>query len=369
LAAVVNRVAGPMVAARAGPPISARLGVPTWVMRPLLEEVRAAAQLATRHIRRFSDVGPPPLRTTVHAGEDFAHVLTGLRHIDEAVELLQLREGDRLGHAVALGLNPGAWAARSGRVAMPLEDRLLDLSWEWTWWTQRGVGADAARLSYVSRSIRDLGERLFGEPVTPLQIEQLRNDLADTDRLRTAGFPDRPRRPDRALPQGRRYDRQRRLEQYLQDRAIFRRGRTTLWIDATGEVDALLEISASLRSEVGRRGVAVEINPTSNLLIGDLGDLQGHPLWRLAPPRPVKELPPLAITVGSDDPLVFNSSLPTEYQLLFDTLVIAGLTDFEALGWLDKVRRTGLERRFTAPLPPDEVFGLYNPTPPPLPRL
>lgn len=47
------------------------------------------------------------------------------------------------------------------------------------------------------------------------------------------------------------------------------------------------------------------------------------------------------VTIGSDDPLVFNSSLPMEYQLLFDTLVLAGLTDAEALEWLDKARQTG----------------------------
>jgi hypothetical protein len=39
--------------------------------------------------------------------------------------------------------------------------------------------------------------------------------------------------------------------------------------------------------------------------------------------------------------------LPMEYQLLFDALVLAGLSDSEALRWLDGVRRTGLERRFT----------------------
>jgi len=43
-----------------------------------------------------------------------------------------------------------------------------------------------------------------------------------------------------------------------------------------------------------------------------------------------------------------------EYQLLFDALVLAGLSDSEALHWLDGVRRTGLERRFTTPAVPAE---------------
>jgi hypothetical protein len=36
-----------------------------------------------------------------------------------------------------------------------------------------------------------------------------------------------------------------------------------------------------------------------------------------------------------------------EYQLLFDVLVLAGLSATDALAWLHGVRRTGLERRFT----------------------
>jgi hypothetical protein len=36
-----------------------------------------------------------------------------------------------------------------------------------------------------------------------------------------------------------------------------------------------------------------------------------------------------------------------EYQLLFDALVLAGLSETEALTWLDGVRRTGLGRWFT----------------------
>ena len=76
----------------------------------------------------------------------------------------------------------------------------------------------------------------------------------------------------------------------------------TVTVDPAGEVDAVARIGASLRAEIARRAIAIEINPTSNLLVGDLSDLAGHPLWRLAPPRPNPDLPPLSVTVGSDDP-------------------------------------------------------------------
>ncbi|MGB4984500.1 MAG: hypothetical protein WBO70_01855, partial [Erysipelotrichaceae bacterium] len=42
---------------------------------------------------------------TYHVGEEYTNVTTGLRRIDEAIEFLKLGEGDRIGHALALGAN------------------------------------------------------------------------------------------------------------------------------------------------------------------------------------------------------------------------------------------------------------------------
>jgi hypothetical protein len=334
------------------------LAVPAWVFRPLVMHVRQAAMSGARWLSGRTDDLPLPLRTTVHAGEDFSHLLTGLRHVDEAVEVLDLREGDRIGHGLALGIDPARWAERVGRVAMPLEDRTMDLVWEWSWWTRRGHGADAGRIAYLVREVARLTKCWFGQSLEPWQVEQLGVDLTDVGQLRSVGFPD-----GRAVAA---YNHQSELLlRYLTDQAVFREGRRTVWVDPAGEVDAVQRIGSSLRAEIGRRGLAVEINPTSNLLIGDLGDLAGHPLWRLNSPVPGDTSPRLAVTVGSDDPLVFNCRLPMEYQLLFDALVLAGLSDSEALRWLDGVRRTGLERRFTTPAVTagHEWKDLENPTP------
>jgi hypothetical protein len=337
---------------------SDELAVPAWMFRPLVTYVRQAAMSGARWLSGQGGDQPLPLRTTVHAGEDFSHLLTGLRHVDEAAEVLDLREGDRIGHGLALGIDPARWAERAGRVAMPLEDRALDLAWEWSWWTRRGHGADAGRIAYLVREAARLTDSWFDEALDPFGLEQLCTDLADVSRLRAVGFPD-GRTP------AARGNRETRLLRYLTDQEVFQRGRRTIWVDPTGEVDAMERIGSSLRAEIGRRGLAVEINPTSNLLIGDLGDLVGHPLWRLNSPLPGDPGPRLAVTVGSDDPLIFNSMLPMEYQLLFDALVLAGLSDSDALRWLDGVRRTGLERRFTTPpvAVSQQWKDLENPTP------
>ena len=117
---------------------------------------------------------------------------------------------------------------------------------------------------------------------------------------------------------------------------------------AGAQGEELVYLQGELRRKVGLRGITVEVNPTSNLLIGDLGDLTGHPLWRLRPPRPGSvDIPPVAICIGSDDPVVFGSDLRQEYQCLADAMTLAGLSDEEIRQWLDRTRASGLESRFT----------------------
>ncbi|MCA9228679.1 MAG: hypothetical protein KDA47_23850, partial [Planctomycetales bacterium] len=83
----------------------------------------------------------------------------------------------------------------------------------------------------------------------------------------------------------------------------------------------------------------------------NLGDLTRHPLWRLRPPRPTPDLPPVSICIGSDDPITFATNLRHEYMLLHDAMILADLTYDEAKSWLNDVRQSGLESRFTIPRP------------------
>ena len=98
-------------------------------------------------------------------------------------------------------------------------------------------------------------------------------------------------------------------------------------------------LQTDLRRRMGKQGIAVEVNPSSNLLIGDLGELKQHPLWRLRPPDRKDTQPPVAICIGSDDPLTFAAELPVEYMLVHDALVLGGLSSDQADQWLNEVRQ------------------------------
>lgn len=336
------------------------LGVPSWVIKPLLERVRHAAYLAGIALDRLGRGPAPPLHTTVHAGEDFVHLLSGLRGVDEAIEHLGLREGDRIGHGIALGVDATRWARNVGRVAMPREVRMWDLVWEWTWIGSRG-GGGVPRQPFIERELSRLTELAFGEPISPFDLELLRLDLLDSEQLWTVGFPHGDRIHD-ASELDKAPLRLRRLYRYLTDPDVFRRGRRVEWVDPSHEADALEHVQDGLRRKVGELGLTVEVNPTSNLLIGDLASFSNHPMWRLDPPIPDHTMPPVAIGIGSDDPLMFGSTLIHEYNVLYDALVEGGLTDADAREWLERVRRRGLESRFTVePSRVESVEELPNP--------
>jgi hypothetical protein len=303
-------------------------GVPSWIMAPLLRYIREAGCLASAalHEARVGTPAAPPLRTTVHAGEDFVHLMTGLRRLDEALDHLGLAEGDRLGHALSLGVEPRSWAEEAGRVAICREERLFDLAWEWSWYSRQGDSVPGGRDALVQREIADQSAYIFGEALSPWELTGLVTDLHDEQVLRDLGFPDGPlpsfneheKIPGVLQPSPQRPRGVTTARRYLTNPEVFARGREIIWLYPARDVEALEHLQAGLRRKVGTMGLTVEVNPSSNLLIGRFGELGRHPLWRLAEGSVEDGVPPLSVCIGSDDPLTFATTLPEEYQLLYD---------------------------------------------------
>ena len=139
------------------------------------------------------------------------------------------------------------------------------------------------------------------------------------------------------------------LELYLDDESVFRRGQTLIDVPVRmDEVEALNAVQYGLRHGISQHGIVIEVNPSSNLLIGDLLDLRNHPILRLNPPIPEPNSPPsVAIALGSDDPLTFSTDLLKEYTLLCQAACSAGYPEPAVQAWLESIRQTGMDARFT----------------------
>ncbi len=341
------------------------LAVPTWVLAPLFRHVTDAAARAS--VRPGAG---PPLRLTAHVGEDFRHLMEGLRHIDEQLHYVMGYSAGRLGHAVALGVEPQGWAESVGTILMPAEERLWDLVWEWRLYSRYKIKPEFAaeappgRVEVVLNQLRAVSDLVHGGQGYP--VEQLAEAHHLLHRFMLPPFTARPQvdggfdsfqAAARRIRDWRQPGRQvhapvavsKILLGHLSDGAVFRRGQTLIDLPIhAGEVAALNAVQRALRRGIAQSGIVVEVNPSSNLLIGDLLDLRHHPILRLFPPqREAGDAPPVMIALGSDDPLTFGTQLLREYSLLHQAAVAAGYPERVVQDWLDAIRRTGMDARFT----------------------
>ena len=347
------------------------LGVPTWVLAPVMRHVQdAAAKASTRLGRPGGAPAGPPLRLTAHVGEDFRHLMEGLRRIYEQLHYILGNTPGRLGHAVALGLDPRSWADSVGSILMPAEERLWDLVWEWRLYSRYRIqpefaaAAPPGRVDVVRNQIDALSDQVYGRP--GYRVEELAEAHHLLHRFLVPPFVDRAvvdggfgsftqgaqrirhwTRPSPSVQGARRVGQI--LATCFESEAVFRRGQALIDVAIdSGEVAALAAVQHALRCGMAQNGTVVEVNPSSNLLIGDLLDLRNHPILRLFPPQAEPgDPPPVMIALGSDDPLTFSTQLLREYTLLHQAACAAGYPERVVQDWLDTIRRTGMDARFT----------------------
>lgn len=322
------------------------LGIPTWPLVPLFRRVRQASRQASARLARFRPRWEvPALRATVHAGEDYRRLVEGLRRIHEPIEYGMLDVGDRIGHGVALGTEPGRWREASRVVVQPAEERLDDLLWEIERYRQAEIPADTGRIEYVRAEAVRLGNLIYdGDERVDL------DDLVMARRLRhypwvldQVGYPffrERPfRRPAHRL-----------FQRHLTDADVFERGQRPVEVRCDDmEVAMLRAVQRWLRGVLGRMEITVEANPSSNLLIADYTSLDEHAAFRFQPLRSMSapDGDPVLVSVNTDNPLTFSSTLADEFAHVYFALLGQGVSADEALGWLDRARENGFASRFT----------------------
>ena len=355
------------------------LGIPTWIFVPLFRHVLDTAAKASIFPDKQQQQTPPPLRITAHVGEDFRHLMEGMRRIYEQIHYILGNTPGRLGHAVALGVDPQTWAESAGSILMPAEERLWDLVWEWRLYSHYRIkpgfaaAAPAGRIETLVNQIRALSELVYGTSrytvehlaeahhllhrflVPPFASEPLVNGGFDTFRQGIENIRHWKNHGERQIHAPHQVSNI--LEAYLDHEACFQRGQNLIDIPIRAdEIAALKAVQYAIRRGVAQSGIVVEVNPSSNLLIGDLLDLRNHPILRLRPPVAEPDDPPaIAIALGSDDPLTFSTQLLREYTLLHEAASAAGYPEKAVYEWLESIRHTSMDARFTSAWRPNAI--------------
>ncbi len=329
---------------------SLELTVPTWVFIPLFRRLRTHSEKISQTLAHLGHV--PPFRFTMHVGEDFRRLAEGLRRIHEPLLFHMLGPGDRLGHAVALGLEPGRWASATPITRQPREERLDDLVWELHLYREQSITVEASRIEAVRGEVANLSQQIYGDPIpADLLVEawMRRHSPGVLERLGYPFMGALTRRPVIPSPVP---TPDWLLWRYLTDYGVYRRGQVTVEVPVTEhEVQMLRHAQRFLRRHVAQRGMTVEANPSSNMLIGDI-PFEAHPIFALQPLAGMSaaEGGPVPVSIGDDDPITFANCLPDEFSHLYYQLIRQGIGAQDAMNWLEQVRKNGLRARFTLPL-------------------
>lgn len=352
----------------------------------------------------------PALGKTFHVGEDFPDIVNGLRAIDEAINFLDLDCGDRLGHAIVLGINVREWYEKKSQgVFVSIQDRLDDIAWLYH-----------ALVHFSIPNVEPLKERLKrdfeycfnivyrnsinADTIKRLMVSARKNwyDLTDEDHGRYAehpchfdimgyyrawtlrgddpscyvdGYFKKPRGSISVEPEEKakvclnypptyedRYISEYSLLNYLYqfDARVRREGARKIKVEITEEyIRAVQAVQIEMRYRVAQKGIAIETNPTSNVLIGAFRKYEKHPIlafYNRGLPVDVDEeaaCAQLQVSVNTDDSGVFYTDLEMEYALLARSveqiLDENGQPRFKKTDiytWLDHIRVMGNEQTF-----------------------
>lgn len=241
---------------------------------------------------------------TYHAGEDFFHVLSGLRAIYEAITYLDLRRCDRIGHATAAGVPVGLWYQNVGKRMLIRRGEYLDnLIFAYHLIAESGEESLKSLLPMISLKIDEHSAEIYHNyyPVS-LHIKAWQARYHDPEVAMDDTKPCDDMGEEKALfllyhrkDVADRYDEIIEISTY----------------DVLGE-EQLTQLQMLLLKEMQQREIVIETLPTSNVIIGNHHDYSTYHLYNWYRWKKMgKALPP--IVVGTDDTGIFATNIYNEY--------------------------------------------------------
>ena len=334
----------------------------------------------------------PQLRCSYHVGEENQDVLDGIRAIDEAIRFLNLESGDRLGHATMLGINANSWyRKRKYRITIRQLDYLDNVVWLHQQIINYHIPNEDNLLEYLEKQFHLCFESVYREAITKEYQDvssrdfdiynyytawELRGD--DPALYKTGKYDNWPRLQCRSIWTD--YAINETLESELaggEDKrhlekvaALYSAYHYSYYVRKNGEklitieiphhmIRGIYAVQNAMMRNIAQKGIFIETNPSSNVLIAGMEGYQEHPITRffnkgLDSDQNVKEeCYQINTSINIDDMGVFRTSPYSEYSLMAKAL--ESMEDMDGnpvyrkdrvYDWLDMIRRMGNEQRF-----------------------
>ncbi len=314
-------------------------------------------------------------KMTYHVGEDFRDIVDGLRAVDEALLFLNMRNGDRLGHATVLGIDVRKWyKKKKNNIYLPKQDYLDNVVWLFHKLTEFNILESENLKGFLCSEY----EKYFIE-IYPLEAF----DKCDIDAYyegwklrgdhpylyRTGSF-------DASHPFFRQYWRNDGLEEGNKIRSREEHVRLMYYYHYSAEVrkagqqpeikavpnlyiEGVKKVQRAMQNIVAERGISIETNPSSNFMISTMEHYHEHPIVNLfnmglaVDAKEIGDCAQLHVSINTDDKGVFHTTLENEYALMARALEsmkdAQGVQKYQKqmiYQWLDHVRENGNQQSF-----------------------
>lgn len=318
--------------------------------------------------RQADDIG-----ITYHVGEDFLDITDGLRAIDETIRFLELDKGDRLGHAIVLGIEPLDYYQLKRNIFWTKQDYLDNVIWLLYRSAELNVGIvrnDRAVLKEeVERLIRELYLDRMKKKASGNILDlyyrswKLRGDhpsLYQSGKYTPIDDMCIDCYKNCMVSDGKRdFDRNEKIiaefyYRYHYDKDTKKAGLEAkeFWVK-DWYIKLMRDMQKAIRQDLFQRRIAIECNPTSNVKIGTFRMYDRHPILTFNNHylEDDNATPNMKVSINTDDLGVFDTSLTNEYALMFDALkkkrhMEGNYNDDAVYDYLNYVRKTGLEMAF-----------------------
>ena len=321
-------------------------------------------------VDKWQDLG-----ITYHVGEDYYDIVDGLRAIEEAILFLNLTDGSRLGHAVALGIGAREYyKERKNTIIIPKQDLLDNCVWllakmdEYA--IQDEVGVRNSLMLNVQRLLNEIytgfmmvDYRVYYQAWLLRGDEPLMYMNASFESKAPMDLLEEPyylNHFDRRIDVARAQSYARVLyRKYHYDAGVKHKGhKPEEWRLPEGLIGIIDKIQEQMRNDVARRKIAIEVNPTSNLRICNIDTYDTHPVvkfrnYGLSVMDEYNDCPQISVSINTDDKGIFATSLEKEYTLMALALekqkTVDGKLKFQPnniLNWLEGLRQEAEIQRF-----------------------
>lgn len=327
--------------------------VPTWVFSGIYEQARDSRAEPINHLYYKNRESHQSLGFTIHAGEDFRHIISGLRRVHEAVTKLKFHVGDRIGHGIALGLDTDMWCSRNKTVIIPRIEALENYVWAYDLLSNHCDSAALINLDFMEKKIYRLTEEIFGERtnITVNMLIKAYRKLFDDDCFEKS--PEEYHEMQKRLKSVFCVDTVDDSLTYDVDLLVYARQSMTCAYKMNEPIHILIEdqeaeiirtVQNLVKRAVDETGVVVEVNPSSNVAVSEMDTLHENQVFGIN--HNGYDFDNLQVCINSDDPAVFNTNVANELGYIYFAMLNQNANRESALNWIDKLRETGMMASF-----------------------